>query len=321
VTKPNVFFIGAMKSGTTYLSDLLGAHPSVFVSDPREPCHFVDERVLRKVWSYAWHLRYWQSEERYLSLFAAAGAARIVVDASTFYSQTPLFRGVPARIHAFNPEARFIYLLRDPIERTISHYWHCVRHWGEERPMYAAIRKDPRYIDASHYARQLRAYFEHFGQERFYVLTLESLVRNLTAQLGALYAWLGVDASLCPSANVSGPVNTRPALIRMGRGFGLLRRLKESSLYGRIKPLVPAMVRHWASSLSVREVMPEEIETAQVESFLRPILLRHTEELSRLTGRTYPEWTTLHSVTSAAGQRTSQGSYGAQSKLRSTETS
>src|SRR5580698_312787 len=71
--KPNLFVIGAMKSGTTYLSKLLGAHPSIFICSPEEPSYFVDPEQLRAVWPAAWDLGFWRSEERYLRLFRNAG--------------------------------------------------------------------------------------------------------------------------------------------------------------------------------------------------------------------------------------------------------
>ena len=42
--RPNLFLIGSMKSGTSYLSELLGAHPAVFMSSEKEPTYFVDPR-------------------------------------------------------------------------------------------------------------------------------------------------------------------------------------------------------------------------------------------------------------------------------------
>jgi hypothetical protein len=52
--RPNLFLIGAMKSGTTYLCDLLAAHPEIFMSSPKEPCHFVDPKVLLRAWPGQW---------------------------------------------------------------------------------------------------------------------------------------------------------------------------------------------------------------------------------------------------------------------------
>ena len=55
--RPNLFCIGAMKSGTTYLTGLLAAHPEIFICSPREPCYFQlpgNPDELRRVWPHAW---------------------------------------------------------------------------------------------------------------------------------------------------------------------------------------------------------------------------------------------------------------------------
>lgn len=76
--RPNLFLIGSMKSGTSYLSELLGAHPAIFMSSEKEPTYFVDPKVLRRGWPRMWAQGYWRSEDRYLNLFAAAGHAAVI---------------------------------------------------------------------------------------------------------------------------------------------------------------------------------------------------------------------------------------------------
>jgi hypothetical protein len=292
--RPNLFLIGAMKSGTTYLTDLLAAHPAIFMSSPKEPCYFADPGALRRVWPNAWEQGYWRSPERYLSLFAAAGPAAVIGEGSTVYSQLPLFAQVPERILEFNPEARFIYIIRDPVERTLSHYWHRVRWWGERRSMLAAIRADARYADVSHYARQLNAYLSCVGRERIYVVTLEQFAADAATELSRIYAWLGVDPTFAPATWGNADLNTTPSVVDQARGLGLLARLRRSEAYVRFAPNLPRWLRKLGTAFAERPVRPAEVDTADACAYLRPLQQRQTAELSRLLDRSFPEWCTLY---------------------------
>jgi hypothetical protein len=282
-----------MKAATTYLSGILAAHPSIFVSEPKEPCFFVDQKILRKIWPHVWQLGYWRSAARYLSLFAGAGDAQVIAEASTTYSQAPLFAGVPARILDFNADARFIYVLRDPVERTISHYWHTVNWWGERRSMLDAIRSNPHYADVSHYAMQLREYLAHVPLDRLYVLTYESLRSDPHREIEAIYRWLGVDAALRPP-DAAVPVNATPAVVEQVRGLGILQGFRNSRLNGLLSPAVPKAAREFGARLAVRNLRPGDYPTAEVKATLRPRQRLETEALSTLLQRRFPEWTTLY---------------------------
>jgi Sulfotransferase family len=290
--RPNTFLVGSMKSGTTYLSGLLAMHPEIFVSSPREPCHFADPKVLRRVWPGMWKRGYWRSSERYLGLFASAGEAKIIAEGSTVYSQAPLFRDIPERILEMSPDARFIYIIRDPIERTISHYWHRVKWWRERRGLMEALLEDPHYLSTSDYASQLRTYLRHVARERVYVLALEELVADPMTRLRALFAWLGVDATFRPALQEAF-TNPTPATVEQARGLGVLNSIRKSPLYGRIGLRVPAVMRKFALQFAMREVRTADVPVQTVEAYLRPIQLRQTAELSALLGRQFPQWTTL----------------------------
>jgi hypothetical protein len=86
-----------------------------------------------------------------------AGRRAPILDQATSYTKLPLAPGVVERIAAFNPDARFIYLLRDPVERAVSHYWHMVHHHAERRPIADGFRHDTQFVAFSHYAMQLIA--------------------------------------------------------------------------------------------------------------------------------------------------------------------
>lgn len=292
--KPGLFVIGAMKSGTTYLNKLLGAHPEIFMCAPEEPSYFVESRQLRTLWPEAWNAGFWRSEEHYLQLFHGNGDALHLGEASTNYTKRPLVAGVPERIHDFNSDARFIYLMRDPIERTISHYWHMVRHFSERRPMLEAIKADPQYLDVSHYAMQLTPYIDRFGADRIAILSFEQLTRDPLRAMRPLYEWLDVDPTLADATQFNVAENVTPDVIRMAGWHGVLRHIRQSRPMHYLLPHIPRGLRETAARLATRQVDRRALDATQVVEYLRPIQLRQTEALTRLVGRDFPEWTTLY---------------------------
>jgi hypothetical protein len=284
--KPGLFLIGAMKSGTTYLNKLLDVHPEIFMSSPEEPSFFVDKGQLRKLWPEVWDYRFWRSEEHYLRLFRSGKNALLLGEASTNYTKRPLVGSIPERIRRFNPEARFIYLLRDPVERTISHYWHMVRYHAERRPILEAFKCEPHYLDVSHYAMQLQPYLDLFGPDRVAVLTFEELTRAPVATMGSLYRWLGVNASAAADDSVFHQAeNVTPEILRMAAWYGALQHLRQSRPFRFLTPYLPRTVRRNAMQLVTRELDRRTVDTSGVMTLLRPIQKRQTEELTQLIGR------------------------------------
>jgi hypothetical protein len=294
--RPGLFLMGAMKSGTTYLRRLLASHPDIFMCEPDEPSYFVDPRQLKVIWRDMWERGFWRSEAHYLQLFRSAGDAMIVGEASTNYTKLPLMAGVPEKIQAFNPDARFIYLLRDPIERTISHYWHMVRHHAEYRSLARAIREDDQYLAVSYYAMQVKPYLERFGNDRVAIVTLEALIRHPVDVMRELYEWLGVDPADADVTSFGQPENVTPEVIRAPLWGGLPRRLRQSPWCRNIFAAIPNPIQTTLGRFAGRDVSRHSIDLAEVVAFLRPIQSCQTEELARLLGRDFSEWTTLTSA-------------------------
>ena len=181
-----------MKCGTTSLHECLGQHPEILMTSFKEPQYFAPHRKEHYgVWGQggdfpepdiAWYLR----------LFERAGDVPYAGESSTSYTKEPWMTGCAERIHAFNPNARLIYLMRDPVERAISHYWYNVRGGNESRGPLEAIRPGEQYVDFGDYGRQLRPYFARFGPEAVYLVTLEELVARPAETLDGLCRWLGV---------------------------------------------------------------------------------------------------------------------------------
>lgn len=293
--RPNLFIIGAMKSGTSSLHAQLGHHPQVFMSRPKEPCGFIDPEQLRTSWPEMWQRGYWKSEDAYLALFADAGGRPVIGESSTDYSKLPEFDQVAEKIARFNPEARFIYIMRDPIRRTLSHYWHMVEHRGEHRGLLDALRQDPAYRQVSHYAMQLAPYFEHFGQERVYTLSFEEYLADPTGVAAQIYHWLGVDPSAESAADGAERKNVTPDTVLQERGQGWLNRFRYSAAWSAMEGWVPAPVRRFGRSLAQRPVSrADAVDEQPAIEFLRPGQRVETEALQTLLGREFPEWTTLY---------------------------
>lgn len=107
--RPNFFIVGAPKCGTTALSEYLRTHPKIFLCEPKEP-HFFAEDMDRH--------RYVRTLEEYLNLFKAAGPGyEIIGEASVGY----LFSSVAlTNIHEFDPAAKVIAMVRNPIDMAPS---------------------------------------------------------------------------------------------------------------------------------------------------------------------------------------------------------
>ena len=101
--RPNFFIIGAPKCGTTALAHYLSQHPDIFISEPKEPLYYLDERdSKRKI----------VNEEHYRSLFRKGGGCILKGEASVLY----LFsKHALKAISSEVPEARIIVMRREPV--------------------------------------------------------------------------------------------------------------------------------------------------------------------------------------------------------------
>ncbi len=280
--RPNLFLIGAMKSGTSSLHAYLNSHPQIFMSTPKEPAFFVKES------SWA------NGEQWYLSLFETAKDEVIIGESSTSYTKAPHHSGVAERIARFNPEARFTYVMRDPVERTISHYWFNARFYGDRRDMLTAIRDDRRYQDVSNYPMQLAPYRELFGADRIATLTFEELISNTSNAFRELFSFLGVDSSIIPDS-LEARENVTPAKLSIpkNRRFD---RLIRSPIVQVLKPSLPRPLISLANRFSHRYeyVNRKALPVDKVVDFLRPIQREQVQSLGEMLGRKFPEWTTLY---------------------------
>lgn len=174
---PNLFIGGVQKSGTTSLHYFLSKHPDIFIPKAPEEIHFfdIDENYSQGVGCYLDYFSQWQGEN-------------IIAQTSPLYIYQP---EVPARIQAFNPQAKFIFILRNPVDRAYSHYWNSVRYGYEPLSFEEALNQEPArinknsdfrrkysYVDRGKYTEQLLRFYDFFPRENILILLFDQLQKS-----------------------------------------------------------------------------------------------------------------------------------------------
>jgi Sulfotransferase family len=274
---PNLVVIGGLKCGTTSLHHYLNLHPEIAMSRPKELNFFVAE--------LNWDLgRAW-----YASHFDAAAPVR--GESSPHYTNEPRFRGVAGRMAEVVPDAWLIYVVRDPLERSVSHYLHNVSGGYETRSLAEALAEpETAYVHRGLYAMQLAPYLERFPRERIAIVAHEDLLRDRERTMRELFEFLGVDTGFS-SAQFSREWETGagkrsgrfrlmdravrlPGLRALDRNFD---RLPES-----LRWLVERLVHDPGSSRAEKPRLPAQLQD-QLEARFRP----DVEELERIAGRRF----------------------------------
>lgn len=183
VRLPNFLIIGSMRAGTTTLYRHLELHEDVFLPQTKEPNTLCSDEALHAA-----------GRAEYARLFAPARDERCVGEASTAYTKAPYFGDVAGRARAvLGPDLKLIYLVRHPIERIRSQHHHELAYKVVDRPLEAAVREIPRFLDYSRYAMQLEPWLDRFGAEQVMVLRFENYVADTPFWYGEVCRFLGLN--------------------------------------------------------------------------------------------------------------------------------
>lgn len=240
---PDFFVVGAPRAATTSLYHALGHHPQIFVPAIKEP-HF---HACPEVTDTYYDTVIVDDRETYLALFEQRQEGQLAGDFSTSY----LFRHRAAgRIHADNPEARIVMVLRHPVDRALSHHRMDRRDgytMASLRSLLGPTAPDPRfrreYLDVGRYAAQIRAYREYFDDRQLHIILFDDLIADPATTVGQLQDFLGVDRldigpfeirnhTGTPRTDLGHRLGTNPVATQLGRRLGRgPRRLARRLLY------------------------------------------------------------------------------------------
>jgi hypothetical protein len=214
---PNLIVVGAMKCGTTALHRILSLHPEVSMAAPKEMNFFVGPARPRDG-AGRWAAGNWH---RGLDWYAGHfEAAKVRGEASPAYT-SPSFPDAAARMASVVPDARLIYLVREPVQRALSQYVHHRRDGTEPRPVEEALLdENSQYLARSRYHARLLPFTRHYPRSRIMICLQEDLLSRPRETRAALFRFAGVDDSFS-CAEYDGP--SRPS--RLSIDSRLERRL------------------------------------------------------------------------------------------------
>jgi hypothetical protein len=179
MTQPDFMIIGAMKCGTTTLQAQLALQTGVFMTTPKEPNYFSDDNIYAN--GAAW----------YQSLFSDAQPNDITGEASTHYTKLPTYPDTIRRMQAALNRPKLIYMIRNPVERAMSHYIH---EWSEGRmggdPV-AEFDAHSEMVDYGRFGYQIRPFVEAFGADQICLTSLERLKVEPDTELARIAAFIG----------------------------------------------------------------------------------------------------------------------------------
>lgn len=285
---PEIYLIGAQKSGTTTLSDLLSQHPKTCLSEPKE-VHFFSQH---------WH----KGLDWYKSHFLN-DKDLICIDASTSYSMATLtqeschsnnkryFDNVPQRIYSLNPKAKFIYIMRDPVERTYSGYWHYFTRGRETRNFLEAIKNDSFYLDLSDYCGQLNLWLKYFPKESFLFILFEDLINCPEKIVKDCFNFINVASD---EIQIDTAIAKNKAIYfnlvgrKFNKLFAYLDKLDIHIVPSPIRKFVS--IRNWLRRLTVDKRMKIPKMTEEERAYLQEYFFIKNRNLELLTGLSLSQW-------------------------------
>jgi hypothetical protein len=279
---PNLIVIGAAKCGTTSIHKYLDQHPQVFMAEPRD----IPLKAMKYFWRDDWRERRGWYESHFETDHPVRGEATPAYTAFAFHP------GVPARMHELIPDAKLIYLVRDPIERIVSHW--VQRRADEdttpfERYMRAYEAPDNYIVCPSRYWTQIQQYLPYYDASQMLIVDQHDLRTRRRETMREVFRFIGVDENF-ESQEFDVERNTRAE--KYGpRKFAA--KMWKPVIYPASRAVprpVRDVIRSPAKKVLMGQVRESPVLSEQMRKRLREHLRPEVDGLREFSGKAFPTW-------------------------------
>lgn len=236
---PNFLIVGALKSGTTSLYYYLLQHPDVFLSPDVKESRFLAGLSPEKNPEIVQLVNYVASLEKYQRLFEQAKPQQAIgeVDPWCLY----LYEQSIPRIKTFlKPTVRIVICLRNPVDRSYSHYYQALKQGWKTRPFTETIDAvlagnfvtwyERSFLEAGLYYNPVKKFLEAFSSDQVLIILFEELRTDEANVFRKLCQFIDVDDTFTPTsyerANVGGIPKSRTLHKLLKRRWAVTTLLK-----------------------------------------------------------------------------------------------
>ena len=286
--KVDFFIVGAPKAGTTSLYYYFNEHPEIKMSAKKEPDFFSDKAIQQQRMYYSEQRI--DTLEKYEALFPDDSAHKKLGEASVSYLFYP---NVAKDIYKYNPNAKIIIMLRNPVDRAFSHYLMDYRLGLVSDSFDYIIDKQSsnpkdklfyqQYIEVSAYAQQIKRYFEVFDITNILVIEYEEFKKDTQGIVKKGYAFLEVDDSFVADVDKKHNTYTMPynEVIRKVYSMMFLRKILNILL----PKILVKKIRKLFFRIDKKPTLSEHTRT-----HLKALFKNDIEELSNILSTDFSRW-------------------------------
>ncbi len=174
---PNFLGIGAKKSGTTWVAEVLRVHPDIFVAHGKELHYFT--------------ANFHKGLDWYLSNFKTVEKQKAIGEYSVSYMSDS--KVVARRIYDLNPKIKIIVALRNPVDRAFSHYCWSMQKGKNFTTFVDSIKTNPSFISDGLYFQKMEPYWKIFSNDQIHFILYDDIKNNDIKVQKDLYRFLEVE--------------------------------------------------------------------------------------------------------------------------------